>query len=286
MVRPTNVLITGSQGLIGATLGRVLSRAGIGWTGFDLAAGQNILDRSAVRKAVEGCDAVMHGAAMLGHAHEDADEVFRVNVKGSHNVLTEARAAGVKRFVYLSSVNVFGVFRGEKQPDYLPIDDAHPKSPDTPYGIAKHLAEELCRMACVADPSMTAIALRPPGVWPPERYAQAARWMKAHPEIPGRGMWEYGAFLDVRDMAQACFSALTADVLGYHAMLLAASDIVTSGFDSHTLATQLCPHAEWRGGAVFEADPTKSLVDDSVARKTIGYKPNYRWENGGAIPDA
>lgn len=283
---PSKVFVTGSQGLIGAELGALLDRAGVAWIGFDLAADQDILDREAIRDTIGDCDAVVHCAAMLGHKGQDEDEVFHVNVTGTKNVLTEARAVGIKRIVFLSSVNVFGVFKGERQPDYLPIDDAHPKYPDTSYGIAKLLSEEICRMACEIDPEMTAIALRPPGVWSYDRYAKTMEYFAGNTENPDMKFWEYGSFLDVRDMAEACWRALNVDAVGFYAMLLAASDIVTSGPESRDLAASLSPSADWRGGPEFLETPYKSMIDDSLARRIIGHDPIYSWALKGSAPDA
>jgi len=274
------VFVTGSRGLIGAEVARGLERLGVEWCGFDLADGQDILDRKSLAKAMEGCDAVLHSAALLGHADQDQDEVFKVNVVGTQNVVSGVQQLGIRRLVYLSSVNVLGVFKGERPPDYLPIDDDHPLYPKSAYGVAKYLAEEICRLACV-ESDLSCIALRPPGVWPAERYGQVRTWLTGHPETPDQATWEYGAFIDVRDLATACIRALTQPIKGFHAMLFTANDIATSGPDSRSLAKLMCPDSRWRGGAVYEVDRNRSLVDCRLARSIIGFEPKFTWQNEG-----
>jgi UDP-glucose 4-epimerase len=279
------VFVTGSRGLIGAEVARGLAGLGMEWRGFDLADGQDILDRKSLVEAMEGCDAVLHSAALLGHADQDQDEVFKVNVVGTQNVVSGVRQLGIRRLVYLSSVNVLGVFKGERAPDYLPIDDDHPLYPKSAYGVAKYLAEEICRLACI-ESDLSCVALRPPGVWPADRYGRVRSWLSGNTETPGQAMWEYGAFIDVRDLASACITALIQPFKGFHAMLVAANDVVTSRPDSRALANLMCPDVRWRGGAVYDIDQNRSLVDCRLARSFIGFDPQYTWQKQGVLKQA
>jgi len=69
----------------------------------------NILDQDAVKRAVEGIDVVYNfaGLADLNDSIDKPAETVRLNVMGNLNILEACRAAGVKRFVYASSVYVF-----------------------------------------------------------------------------------------------------------------------------------------------------------------------------------
>lgn len=71
----------------------------------------DLLDADALRRAAEGCRAVVHVAAWTGGGElADADGV-RVNVEGTANALAAAKAGGAERFVYISSVAVYGLNR-------------------------------------------------------------------------------------------------------------------------------------------------------------------------------
>ena len=132
------VLVTGSQGLIGSAVTEELENAHHTALGFDLRDGQDVLQLATLSTAMRGCDAVVHAAALLGTERESADQIMEVNLLGTWNVLCAAEAAQVKRVVFLSSVDALGVFKGERPPDYLPLDDAHRCYPSTPYGISKY----------------------------------------------------------------------------------------------------------------------------------------------------
>ena len=165
------VLVTGNQGLIGRAVTNRLQAAGDGVVGFDVADGHDILDAAAVARAADGCDAIVHLAALLGRPGETADQIMTVNVTGTWNVLAAARTMGVRRVVNFSSVNALGIFSGNGTPDYLPIDDAHPPRATTPYGISKRLGEEMCRCFTL-DTGIATIGLRPP--WVADAARQAA----------------------------------------------------------------------------------------------------------------
>ncbi|MDZ8240137.1 MAG: NAD-dependent epimerase/dehydratase family protein [Nostoc sp. ChiQUE01a] len=61
------------------------------------------------------------------------------------DISSAAAQAKVKRVVFFSSVDALGIFKGERKPDYLPLDDNHPCYPTTPYAVSKRLGEEMCR---------------------------------------------------------------------------------------------------------------------------------------------
>ena len=69
----------------------------------------DLLDADSLRRATEGCRAVVHAAAWTGGPELSPEAGYRVNVKGTRNVLAAAEAAGVERFIYISSVAVYGV---------------------------------------------------------------------------------------------------------------------------------------------------------------------------------
>jgi len=81
---------------------------------------------------------------------DDPAETRAVNVEGTANVLAAARAAGARRFVLASSCAVYGTT------DALPVAEAAPPHPESPYAQSKLDGEGLCRAACADRPGARA----------------------------------------------------------------------------------------------------------------------------------
>jgi nucleoside-diphosphate-sugar epimerase len=194
-------------------------------------------------------------------------------VKSSWNMLEAAHNAGIGRVVTFSSVNAIGVFRGEASPDYLPIDDDHPIRPPTAYGMAKRLVEELCR-CYTATKGIVTVCFRPPAVCDAARRARLAAARAADPAAEWTPFWEYGAWIDVRDVASAVHAALGRSERSHLTALIVADD-VTSPIPSRELASRLLPDVPWRGPEpVNEWAP---LVHSDRAREALGWRPQFRW---------
>jgi len=262
---------------VGAVVAAFLDAQGHDVVGFDVTMGRDMLCLPDLAGAMAGCRAVVHLAALPGPKRESPERVVSANVQGTWNVLKAAVDQGIDRIVYMSSVAALGVFGGQRPPDYLPIDDRHECRPSTPYGISKRLCEELCR--CYANRfGMTVICFRPPGVWQQDTYHAVWRTRKANPGCERQPGWEYGTFIDARDLAAAVGAALTCDFEGYGCFLVAAADIVTCGPTSRELARFARPQVEWRGGIEYEEDPFLSLLDTSKARTVLDWRPRFSWQ--------
>src|SRR2546421_9183193 len=102
----------------------------------------DVRDQDQVRALVAGADVVVHAAAALP-IQASRDSIRSVNVGGTENVLTAARAADVRRVVFISSTAVYGV------PEKHPIEEDDPLVGVGWYGESKIDAEALCRVAAV-----------------------------------------------------------------------------------------------------------------------------------------
>lgn len=127
--------------------------------------------------AVTGCDAVVHLAAhvhvMRRQAGDAAGEFHRVNVEGSENLAHQAARAGVRRFVFLSSVKVNGEASGERA--FVETDPIMPKDA---YGVSKAEAEN--RLQIISNETgMEVVILRPPLVYGPGVKANFLRLLRA-----------------------------------------------------------------------------------------------------------
>ncbi|MEQ6899677.1 NAD-dependent epimerase/dehydratase family protein [Nocardioides sp. YIM 152588] len=111
---PTSVFITGAGGFIGRTLAARLRELGATVTGVDLVADPEngivqgtTTDPSTWAHALEGVEAVVHTAAIVSTVAPTA-AAWEVNVLGTKKVLDASVAAGVGRFVHLSSIAAYG----------------------------------------------------------------------------------------------------------------------------------------------------------------------------------
>ena len=171
------ILITGANGFVGRPLCAELAQRGyqvraamrslgrLSATGERVAVGaiDGETDWSA---ALSGVDVVIHLAARV-HVMQDrsADplaEFLKVNLYGTSNLAQQAARAGVKRFVYVSSVKV----NGEQTTVNRPFVESDAPDPQDPYGISKWRAEQdLQRIA--KETGLEVVIVRPPLVYGP-----------------------------------------------------------------------------------------------------------------------
>ena len=275
------VLVTGHRGHVGGTVTAHLERLGHDVVGFDRASGDDLLDPAAVKRAADGCAAIVHLGALAHDTAGSPEQIMAVNVLGTWHVLLAADAAGTGRVIHFSSAQVFGTAEGERLPDYFPIDDSHPRRAVRAYGLSKCLAEDLCA-GFTARTGIATAALRPVSVWDPCMYQRIeARW-RAEPSSEWQPFWEYGAFVDVRDVAAAVQRALTVPLSGHHRMLLCAADIAATE-PSLDIAARLAPAVPVNDPPLFRQQPWRALVDCSTAARVIGWRPRYTWSNHGKV---
>jgi len=183
------LLVTGGNGFIATSLRRSLTKADVP---FKLAARQTSLDMIAVGNiasttdwsgALSGVTTVIHLAGLAHRLSGPASlEEFRsVNVDGSINLARQAADAGVRRFVFVSSIGVLG----QVTPVGQPLTDNSPARPITPYAVSKHEAEEALKTLCPTL-GLELVILRPPlGLWCSStwQFRQAcsprAKWLSA-----------------------------------------------------------------------------------------------------------
>jgi len=170
------ILVTGASGFIGThvckafvadgetVVGLTRGRETIGVEGVRTATTRDLLDRDALRSALAGVQTVVHLAGRV-HARREgkddpASECRRVNVDGTSAILGESVAAGVRRFVFVSSVKAVA-----SESD-VALDETTPPMPTDAYGASKLEAERLVRVVAIRE-GLDAPVLRLPLVYGP-----------------------------------------------------------------------------------------------------------------------
>ncbi len=165
----SRVLVTGGAGYIGGTTVALLLQRGFEVTVLDdCSTGHadsvptgatfyqgSILDGEVVRKALTGCDAVIHFAAksLVGESVEKPDLYRNNNIGGSQVLFDEMDGAGITRIVVSSSAATYGDSKVQ------PILETHKAHPTNPYGETKLAVDNLLTDLC-AEENFAAISLR------------------------------------------------------------------------------------------------------------------------------
>jgi NAD dependent epimerase/dehydratase len=184
------ILVTGADGFIGSHLTEHLVRAGLdvrafvyynsfnswGWLdeaddqikqSLDVFAG-DIRDPHGVRTAMQGCDVVLHLAALIAipYSYHSPDTYVDTNIKGTLNVVQAARALGVQRVVHTSTSEVYGTAR------FVPITEAHPLQGQSPYSASKIGADQMA-LSFQASFDTPVAVIRPFNTYGPRQSARA-----------------------------------------------------------------------------------------------------------------
>lgn len=184
------ILVTGADGFIGSHLTEHLVGLGAevrafvyynsfnswGWLddapaamrdGLDVFAG-DIRDPNGVRTAMQGCDVVMHLAALIAipYSYHSPDTYVDTNVKGTLNVVQAARDLGVERVVHTSTSEVYGTAR------FVPITEEHPLQGQSPYSASKIGADQIAQSFHLSFETPVA-TIRPFNTYGPRQSARA-----------------------------------------------------------------------------------------------------------------
>jgi NAD dependent epimerase/dehydratase len=184
------VLVTGADGFIGSHLTQRLLEEGCkvkafvyynsfnswGWIDtfpkelknkLEIFAG-DIRDPNGVRTAMQGVDVVFHLAALIAipFSYHSPDSYVDTNVKGTLNVVQAARDLNTQRVLVTSTSEVYGTAQ------YVPIDERHPRQPQSPYSASKIGAD------CIAESfyrsfSLPITIVRPFNTFGPRQSARA-----------------------------------------------------------------------------------------------------------------
>ena len=173
---------------------------------------------------LDGCDALIHLAAMPSPYHHPAHVVHANNVVGSYNAFTAAADVGIRRVVSASSINAIGGFYSRHaRYDYLPVDEEHPTYAEDPYSLSKWLGEQQGDAMARLHADMTISSLRFHWITP-ERPA----WGPEDPdrlEHHAKHLW---GWVDRTAAVRACLLGLTAAFTGHEVFFIVAPTTATT----------------------------------------------------------
>jgi dTDP-glucose 4,6-dehydratase len=184
------ILVTGADGFIGSHLTEQLVLQGHdvrafvlynsfnswGWLdqspkqvkdSLDIFSG-DIRDPYGVKKAMQGCDIVLHLAALIAipYSYHSPDTYVDTNIKGTLNVVQAARELGVEKVVHTSTSEVYGTAQ------FVPITELHPLQGQSPYSATKIGADQIAMSFYNAFDTPVSI-IRPFNTYGPRQSARA-----------------------------------------------------------------------------------------------------------------
>jgi len=228
-----DILITGATGQIGSVCVRQLNARGItpvvllrrplppgAWQGCQVRPVEGSLETVADRSLTEALGrtrVLFHLAARVNLTGRGASEMERVNVEGSERLFAAAQAAGVRRFVHVSTIGAVGC--SDHREDLLNEDAVFNLARfGNPYFETKHRAEERLLAAWRAHPDPTQLVIVSPSITlgPPGSFRRLARVKRRRrPPRPGSPAYKLVVFwfdgginlVDVRDAAAGILAA-------------------------------------------------------------------------------
>lgn len=284
------VLVTGSSGHLGAGLTRVLGDEDHEVIGLDVLDSTStsvvgsIVDRACVRRAMAGVDAVVHCATLhKPHvaSHDRADFVA-VNITGTLNLLEEAVAARVSRFVFTSTTSTFGraLVPGHGAPATWITEDVTPV-PRNIYGATKTAAEDLCELVS-RDSGLPCLILRTSRFFPEQDDRDDVRG--AYDDLNIKVNELLYRRVDLQDVVSAHQLALQrAPAIGFGRYVISATtpftpeDLTAIREDLPAVVRRLFPHYEdlyaQRGWRMFPS--IERVYMNERARAELGWAPRH-----------
>ena len=288
------ILVTGASGRIGQALSTNLIQAGHEVHQTDKVLGKrngqsdasqmdlaDLLDSMSCYRLVQGKDAVIHlgnWPVFIEHAHT-AQQVYGDNTRINMNMFTAAGEAGVKKYLFASSIQVIHGQRqlnrrGELPPSQhasLPISSQTPVNIRNPYALSKLAGEHALAWASGRF-AMQAISLRLP--WTVSLFdEESIAPHRGHTPTMRDQIDECFAYLAITDLESLVRAVLQADLPGHRVYLPASlgarlgkpiREILDTYFQGVPLTATLETLAEY------------GLVDTSVITRETGWSPQFR----------
>ena len=190
MKNKKKIFLTGSEGFIGSHLIEHLVKSGykikalvlynsfnnIGWLQYvdksilksvEIVRG-DIRDKEFLEKNIGDCKVIIHLAALIGipYSYEATRSYIDVNILGTLNLLEISRKKKIEKFIQTSTSEVYGTAQ------YVPMDEKHPKIPQSPYAATKSAADQLA-MSYYFSHNLPVTVIRPFNIFGPRQSMRA-----------------------------------------------------------------------------------------------------------------
>jgi UDP-glucose 4-epimerase len=228
-------------------------------------------------------EVLCHHAAQMDVRRSVLDPRFdaRVNIVGLLNLMEHGRQQGLKR-VLLASTG--GAIYGEQEA--FPAPETHPTQPVSPYGVAK-LASERYLFFYFVSYGISYAALRYANVYGPRQNPHGEAGVVAifcekllrgeQPIINGDGT-QTRDYVYVGDLVRANLAALDSDFVGAVNLGTGVETDVNTIF--RLLARLCCSSAAERHGPAKPGEQRRSVIDNALARRVLGWQPQVSLEDG------
>jgi nucleoside-diphosphate-sugar epimerase len=283
-------LVTGSAGHLGEAMVRTLKAGSTSVLGLDILESPfthrvgTIVDRDFVRQCMEGVDTVYHTATLhKPHVATHTPQLFiDTNITGTLNLLQEAVAAGVKRFVFTSTTSAFGdaLIPPAGEPAEWVTEDTR-SIPKNIYGVTKEAAEDLCQLYH-RNFRLPCIVLRTSRFFPEDDDNKKMREIYTSDNLKAN---EYlFRRVDIEDTVTALLAAAQkAESLGFGKYIISATtpftpeDLALLRTDTPAVVRRLFPGYEEvyakRGWKMFTG--IDRVYDNALARTELGWQPRH-----------
>lgn len=258
---PQTLLVTGATGFIGTRLTSLLLSQGVE-VRQNVAIGC-ISDVTDWAQSLRGVDAIVHLAARVHVMKDQSDnplaEFRRVNVAGTLNLAQQAAAAGVKRFIFISSIKV----NGEQTQKGRPFTEKDIANPLDNYGTSKHEAEEGLRLIA-KDTGIEVVIIRPVLVYGPGvkgNFLSMLFWLRKGIPLPFGSISNARSLVALDNLVDLIITCL------HHPAAANQTFLVSDGEDIST--TQLLQYTALAMGVSSRLVPVPALMIE-VAAKLLG----------------
>jgi nucleoside-diphosphate-sugar epimerase len=215
-------------------------------------------------------DAVVHFAAIPRIMIVPDNELFRINVMGTYNVIEAATKLGIRKIIIASSETTYGIIFAEepREPRYLPLDEDYDVDPMDSYAMSKVVNEKTAR-AFQLRGDFDIYALRIGNVIEPHEYAGLVPKWKSDPAFRKKLTWSY---IDARDLGEIVRLCIETDGLGFQ-VFNAANDESSADLPTRELLKRFYPNVPLKR----EMGEYESLYSNKKIREVLGFKEQFSW---------
>jgi nucleoside-diphosphate-sugar epimerase len=238
----------------------------------------DVLDYDDLAAAFREQEVVVHLAGIDSSLASAPAAVFETNVQGTWNAFEAAERSGVRRVVSCSSTSALGLDHTNptQPPLYLPVDEAHPARPSSTYGMSKLLGEEIAA-AFARRGTLEVLILRPSYLAFPEMLAFLTGTKGTQAEREAEPVPLLRSYVAPEDAARAFAQAAEHEYAGIETFLIAAADTFTDEPTLDHLRRTYGTVPPVRRPELYERNPRASVLDNSRARRVLGWEPAKSW---------